>query len=210
MGNEDMNNSISHKKVYDELAEEYERRADSLLAVTEEAMNYFAPYIKQGGLILDIGCGVGIAMNVLAGKGFKVVGIEISPKMAEFARKRNPGAKVIMGDFVETEFDEKFDAILAFAFIHLFPKSEIPAIFGKIKSILNPGGVALISSTESSESNEGVYVKEAFGREYKRFRKFWTEQELRELLTQAGFKELALKKFIDPFGKVWMDFIVQK
>jgi len=204
-----MNNSVLHKKAYDELAEEYERRADSLLTVTENAMDYFSSYIKSGGLILDIGCGVGIAMSVLAKKGFRISGIEISPKMAEFARRRNPEANVITGDFLGTEFGDKFDAVLTFAFIHLFPKAEMPKIFDKINSILEPDGVALISSTESFESKEGMYVKEDFGKEYKRFRKFWTEQELRESLTQAGFKELALKKFTDPFGKTWMDFVVK-
>ena len=149
-------------------------------------------------------------MSVLAKKGFKVAGIEISPKMAGFAGKRNPGAKVIIGDFAETEFDEKFDAVLEFAFIHLFPKAEIPGIFEKIGSILKSEGVALLSSTESLESKEGFYAKEDFGKEYRRFRKFWTEQELRESLVRAGFKELALKKFTDPFGKTWMDFVVQK
>ena len=205
-----MNNSILHKKIYDELAEEYERRADSLLAVTGDAMDYFSSYVKPGSLILDIGCGVGIAMSVLAKKGFRIVGVEVSPKMAEFAKRRNPGSDVIVGDFLDTEFGDKFDAVLAFAFVHLFPKKEISKIFDKIKTILKPGGVALLSSTESSESKEGVYAKEDFGKEYKRFRKFWTEQELRESLTRAGFKELALKKFADPFGKIWMDFVVQK
>lgn len=205
-----MNHSILHKETYDELAEEYERRVDSLLPVTEEAMDYFSSYIAPKGSVLDIGCGVGIAIGVLAKKGFKVAGIEISPKMVEFARKRNLGAEVIVGDFLETEFDDKFDAVLAFAFIHLFPKAEIPKIFNKIKTILKPGGVALLSSTESPESKEGMYAKEDFGKEYKRFRKFWTEEELRESFTQAGFKELALKKYTDPFGKIWMDFVVQK
>jgi cyclopropane fatty-acyl-phospholipid synthase-like methyltransferase len=196
--------------MYDELAEEYERRADSLLPVTGSAIDYFSSYIKPGGSVLDVGCGVGIAMNVLSKKGLTVSGIEISPKMAEFAKKRNPGANVITGDLLGTEFDHKFDAVLAFAFIHLFPKAEVPKIFEKIRSVLKPGGVALLSSTESLESKEGFYTKEDFGKEYKRFRKFWTEQELRESFQKAGFKELALKKFTDPFGKIWMDFVVQK
>lgn len=200
---------MSHKKVYDGLAGEYEKRVDSLLDVTENAMNYFSSYIKPGDLILDIGCGVGIAISLLTKRGFKVTGIEMSPKMVEFARKRNPEAKIIIGDFLKMKFDKKFDAVLVFAFIHLFPKSEIPVILAKIKSILKPGGVALISSTESSESKEGMYLKEDFDKKYKRFRKFWIEQELRESLEQAGFKELALKKFTDPFNKTWMDFVVQ-
>jgi SAM-dependent methyltransferase len=205
-----MNNTALHKKLYNELAEEYEKRTDILLPVTEKAMDYFSAYIKPGGSILDIGCGVGLAMSVLTSKGFEVVGIDLSQRMAEFAKRRNPRSNIIVGDFMEVKFDEKFDAALVFAFIHLFPKSEIPTVFDKIRSILKPGGVALISSTESFESKEGIYPKEDFGRRYKRFRKFWTEQELRDSLNQAGFKGLALKKYIDPFGKVWMNFVVRK
>jgi len=205
-----IHNSVSHKDTYNELAEEYEKRAGSLMGLTEDAIDYFSSYIRPGGSVLDIGCGVGVAMSVLAQRGFEVVGIDISPNMAEFAKKRNPGADIIIGDFLETDFNDTYDAILAFAFIHLFPKAEIPKIFGKIRSVLKPGGVALLSSTESSESKEGMYVKEDFGKEHRRFRKFWTEQELRGSLAQSGFKELAIKKFMDPFGKTWMDFVVQK
>jgi len=39
------NNSILHKEIYDELAEEYERRVDSLMPVTESAISYFSAYI---------------------------------------------------------------------------------------------------------------------------------------------------------------------
>jgi SAM-dependent methyltransferase len=204
-----MNKTQLHKKIYNELAEEYERRAVGSTAVDEDAMNYFSVYIKPGGSVLDVGCGVGKAMNILAKKGFKAIGIDISPKMAEFAKRRNPKTNVIIGDFLTVKFEDKFDAVLTFAFIHLFPKAETQEIFEKIKSILKPYGVALISSTESIESKEGIYAKEDFGKEYKRFRKFWTERELRESLVQSGFKVLAMKKITDPFGKTWMDFVVR-
>ncbi len=205
-----MGHSNLHKDVYDRLADEYEGRVGALMAVTQEAMDYFSSHIKPAGTVLDVGCGVGAAMNVLAQKGFIVSGIDISPKMLRFAKARNPGAKVIVGDFLETEFNNKFDAILTFAFVHLFPKAEVKQIFEKIRSILNPNGVALISSTESLESKEGVFSKDDFGEKHKRFRKYWTEQELRDSLNLAGFKELALKKYVDHFGKIWMDFVVQK
>ncbi|MFA5172937.1 MAG: class I SAM-dependent methyltransferase [Candidatus Paceibacterota bacterium] len=198
-----------HKKTYNELAKEYESRAESLFDVTRNAMDNFSFFIKSKGLILDVGCGVGVAMNILAKKGFKLIGLDLSQKMIDFAKKRNPGIKIIKGDFLKTEFDEKFDAILTFAFIHLFPKSEVPKIFDKIKSILKPGGVALISSTEKFESKEGISIKEGYNIKLKRFRKSWTEQELRESISQSGFRELAFKKYSDPFNKIWMDFIVQ-
>lgn len=108
------------------------------------------------------------------------------------------------------KFKKKFDGVLAFAFIHLFPKEKIQLILEKISSILMPGGVVLISSIELSESKEGWYVKEDFSKKKKRFRKFWTEEELRESIEKTGFKVLCLNKFSDPFAKIWMDFIAQK
>lgn len=204
-----MNYSILNKNTYDILADEYEGRVDSLMPVTNDAMAYFASYLKPSGKVLDIGCAVGIAMSVLRQKGFKVSGIEISPSMAKYAEKRNPNSNVIVGDFLKTDFDETFDGVLAFAFIHLFPKKEAIKIFEKIKSILNPGGIALLSSTESSESKEGWYTKEDFSKKEKRFRKFWTQKELEESFMGAGFKKVALKKFTDPYNKTWMDFVVR-
>lgn len=199
-----------NKKTYSLLAQEYENRVQNLMPVTSAAMDYFASYIKPKGRVLDIGCAVGIAVSVLAEKGFAVTGIDISEPMTKFARKRNPNSKIITGDFLEEEFEEKFDGVLAFAFIHLFPKKEAIKIMDKINSILNAGAVALLSSTESKESKEGWYAKDDFNKREKRFRKFWTEEELRIYIQQSGFEVVDLKKFHDPFGKTWMDFVAKK
>ncbi len=201
---------LSHKKTYDALAEEYEARVEELRPVTEDLMSYFSSYVKPGGKVLDIGCGIGLVIDVLNRKGFKASGIEISSRMANYARERNPDTDILVGDFISTRFNKKFDGVVAFAFIHLFPKEQILKILHKISLVLSPGGVALISSTESPESKEGWYAKEDFNKKEKRFRKFWTETELRKSIQKAGFKVLDLKKFNDPFGKIWMDFFVQK
>lgn len=205
-----MNYSLTNKDTYETLADEYERRVKSLIPITGDAMDYFASYLKPSGKVLDTGCGVGIAINILNKKGFNVTGIEISPRMAEYAKKRNPDSKIIVGDFLETSFNEKFDGILSFAFIHLFPKNEVGVVFEKTNSVLNVGGVVLISSTESEDSKEGWYIKKDFSKKEKRFRKFWTETELENKVSKYGFKKVALKKFTDPYGKKWMDFIFKK
>ena len=46
--------------------------------------------------------------------------------------------------------------------------------------------------------------------EYKRYRKHWTKKELKEILIQSHFKILDSKESMDPFGKSWISFIVQK
>ncbi len=203
--------SSTNKATYDLLADEYEERVRRLRPVCEEALAYFSSYVKPGGEVLDIGCAVGSTVEILAGSGFAVTGIEISPKMAAYAQKRNPDSKIVVGDFLETDFrGEKFDGVLIWAFIHLFPKALMPSIFEKIKSILKDDGIALVSTTESAESKEGWYSKDDFDNKAKRFRKFWTERELRETLDGAGLKQVNLKNFVDSYGKKWMDFIVRK
>ena len=130
--------------------------------------------------------------------------------MAEYAQKRNPNSRIIVGDFLETDFNETFDGILSFAFIHLFPKDKVGNVFKKMNSVLSVDGIALISSTESKESKEGWHVKKDFNKKEKRFRKFWTEKELENEVSKYGFAKIALEKYTDPYGKTWMDFIFKK
>jgi SAM-dependent methyltransferase len=200
----------SHRNIYDALAEEYEERADSLKEVNDLAVSFFVPYIKKGKRILDIGCGVGIAMKCLSDRGFSVTGIELSSKMARFARKRNPHSSIIEGDFLKYDFEDKFDGAILLAFIHLFPKRKAYEVLSKLRDILEDGGVVLIGTTESLKSREGWECKSDFSNKQRRFRKHWTETEFRKLLTESGFKTLELNKILDPFGKHWMDFIVQR
>ena len=96
--------SLINKNTYEILADEYESRVDCLLPVTEDAITYFASHLKPSGEVLDVGCAVGVAVSVLNKKGFKVSGIEISPSMAEYAKKRNPDTNIIIGDFLKTNF----------------------------------------------------------------------------------------------------------
>ncbi|MDP2909825.1 MAG: class I SAM-dependent methyltransferase [bacterium] len=195
---------------YNALAEEYEKRTKALFSVTQNAVNAMSNYVRPKGKILDIGCGVGLAASFFSYKGFEVTCIDISPKMISFAKKRNPSATFIQGDFLTTNFDSLFDGVFAFSFIHLFPKDVALRILQKIHQTLDYGGIAHIDSTKSKNSKEGWEVKKDYKGKYKRYRKHWTETELRDALIQSGFEIIDLKDYTDPFGKNWIDFIVRK
>jgi len=51
------------------------------------AMRCFFSTAKTGGLLLDIGCSIGRFMLGAKREGWQVIGIEISRKAAEIARK---------------------------------------------------------------------------------------------------------------------------
>jgi ubiquinone/menaquinone biosynthesis C-methylase UbiE len=200
-----------HIETYDSLADEYENRVDLLKPVSEDAIRHLTRQLKKGSKVLDIGCAVGYTVAILRDHGMKAEGIDISPEMIRYAKARNPDSTLIVGDFLTTKFqNNSYDSILAFAFIHLFPKKDVEKIFEKMIRILKPDGYMLVGSTESKISAEGFEQKEDYAKETKRFRKHWTKAELEKLIETNGLEITDSLFPTDEFGKVWMDYIVRK
>ncbi len=75
--------------------------------------------IPPGSSILDINCGIGIDAVELARKGYRVVGIDLSPKMVDEARSR-AARQGVKATFYQSSFEnltsvtgEQFDLVLS-------------------------------------------------------------------------------------------------
>lgn len=200
----------AHRQVYDALADEYEERAETLRPVTEEALTDLTRLLPADALVLDVGCGVGLVAETLAARGFRTVACDLSPRMAELARRRSPSTEVICGDYSRLSFQERFDAIVGFAFIHLFPTEQAASVLAKLHDDLRPGGLLYIGTTEAAESREGFEAKADYDPAPPRFRKRWTRAEFETALTAAGFEPVLAKTHGDPYGKRWMDMVVRR
>lgn len=198
-----------HIQSYNKAVDEYESRVSVSSAVTKEVLHAWIKHLPQNGLILDVGCAVGYTTEILSNQGFSVDGIEIADKMVDFAKKRNPNAKIIQGDFFEYVFPKKYDGIVAFAFIHLFPKVEAVKAMQKMKNLLKPDGALLITTTLSNIGTEGFENKGDYSEAPLRYRRRWTEQDLEETFSDLGlgFKEKIV--ITDAFAKTWMVYIVK-
>lgn len=203
-------NNLQNKKAYNSFAKEYQAREKSVSRYFKSVIDVFVPYIKTGATVLDVGCGVGISTKIFNQKKFNVTGIEFSPEMVAYAKRRNKNTLIIEGDFFEFKSHKKFDAIFLSAFLHLFPKKDIPTILSKVFSLLKKGGVLFVSTTVAQKSKEGFESNKVYSSKEKRFRKHWTESELRTTLKSSGFFELAMYKTIDSYDRVWMNFIFKK
>ncbi len=62
--------------------------------------------------VLDVGCGTGRIPKLLNDKGYKVIGIDKSKNMIEYARKKYPKLEFHVGDVKEFSL-EKYDAVIA-------------------------------------------------------------------------------------------------
>lgn len=108
-------------EAYEKLAESFSRLAPSKAEnayIEQPAMRKAVGDVK-GLKIFEVGCGPGILAEYLVHEGAKVVGFDVSPKMIELAKKRNPknatffvadGAKPLP---LDNTHNEQFDMVVA-------------------------------------------------------------------------------------------------
>lgn len=203
-------NIVKHnEKVYSKLAKRYESYAEEKRKLSKPIMKRLSRYIKSGNEFLDIGCAVGLHMKLFEELGFNVTGIDVSKEMADFAKKRNPKAKIIIGDFMKLKIKKEYDGILAQAFIHLYPKGKVEKVLEKMYSILNEGGVLFITTSKSKESKEGYFSKRDCTKTLKRYRKYFTKKELHDALSKK-FKVIDYFEKKNHLGEQWMIFVAKK
>lgn len=78
--------------------------------------------LPAGSRIIDIGCGSGVFTQLLREAGYRVVGLDISPKLVERGKDKYSGLELIVGDAEALPFaDGTFDGVLLSGIVHHFP-----------------------------------------------------------------------------------------
>lgn len=107
---------------------------------------------QRGGKVIELGCGYGYLTLELARNGLDVVGVDLSPKSIEIAKKfanENPfkenfgSLKYVCGDILSMDLGEnKFDTIVFFGTLHHIP--DIDLILSKVHKALKSGGNLIV------------------------------------------------------------------
>ena len=142
-------NKANLKATYDRIADEYARRIYGELdhkPFDREMLQDFAEKVRGGGLVCDLGCGPGHVARYLRDLEIDVVGIDLSEKMIEQARKLNPDIEFLQGDMTRLKQQDASLAgiVAAYSIIHLTP-SEIPVAFQEMHRVLRSDGWLLLS-----------------------------------------------------------------
>lgn len=134
----------------EECRDAYKDWANSYDEDTVEGMGYVAPRVtadkiasllKPGAVILDAGCGTGLAGEALAERGFKTIdGMDISPDMLEVARAKRAYRTLQTEDMTGPLSYESnaYDAVVCvgtFTHAHVGPKG-----FDELVRITRRGG----------------------------------------------------------------------
>lgn len=111
--------------------------------------------------ILDLGCGRGELGYALAQAGASVTGIDYSPSAIAIAKKtfhdelNKVNLRFICDDFLNHQFDEKYDRIIATDFIEHIEKSRYDLALQNVAGLLKPGGLFIVH-TSPNALNYGV------------------------------------------------------
>ena len=92
----------------------------------------------SGEQILDIGCGTGDLVNVIAEAGAHVTGIDASENMVQQAKAKYPGIHFEQMDATKLTFVSEFDAVFSNATLHWI-KTPVPVVEGVYQSLKDGG-----------------------------------------------------------------------
>jgi SAM-dependent methyltransferase len=137
------------RESYDELAPTYAERIFEELAgkpLDRHLLNRFAEDVRGRGLVADVGCGPGHVARYLHEQGVRMLGIDLAPRMIEWARTRSPEIEFRVGDMRALELpDGALAGIVAFySLIHIDEREMLPTL-RELRRVLAPGGLLLVA-----------------------------------------------------------------
>jgi 2-polyprenyl-3-methyl-5-hydroxy-6-metoxy-1,4-benzoquinol methylase len=151
----------------------------------------FPPYFplgffptKPGGRLLDVGCGSGIYLHAFQKLGWEAYGVEISPGVAERARKTF-GLNVITSELEEARFpDGYFDVV---TLIHVMEHLRHPVrTLQEVRRILTADGIAVVALPNLRSLARLLFRAHWFHWDVPRHLYHYSPTSLRRLLAKVG------------------------
>ncbi|QKV73472.1 class I SAM-dependent methyltransferase [Amycolatopsis sp. Hca4] len=124
---------------FDPIAELYDKFAELSHARYRQWLERVLP--ARGGRAIDLGCGAGRFLGLLAERYDDVLAVDAAPRMIELARERHPQVRYRVGDLWEItpEAEGTFDLVVSVNTLHhLGP--DPAAYLAHVRRLLRPGG----------------------------------------------------------------------
>lgn len=177
-----------------------------------QGVEQFISLLNPGSLVLDVGCGPGIASQKMTGAGMNVMGIDISEKMIELAKQEAPRGKFFVLDLKDDEkIEEKFDGVFAKAVLLHIPKNEAPKTVALWANKLKNGGCLYVAvkKIKPEQREEEVKEEDDYGYKYKRFFSYYTPKEVKTMVQRAGLN-IVFDNTANDMETKWIQIIARK
>ena len=163
-----------------------------------EWCEYLAGLLKENGvesgLVLDLGCGTGSLTELLAARGYDMIGIDysevsvIKSSKINKAEIENKHCEILQGNVMKLPFrKETFDIITAFETIYFWP--DINEAFKQVYRVLKGSGTFMICNESNGEnSKEEKWTKIIQGM------KIYNSEQIKKSVEDAGFTDIKIHK----------------
>lgn len=173
---------------YDAVADDYTSRIAAELdnkPFDRLLLDQFAEQVRDLGWVADLGCGPGHVVRYLQDRGVPVVGIDLSSRMVQCARKLHPNIEFVQGDMEALPVvGEAWAGIVAlYSLIHV-PRDRVVATLREFRRCLRPRGLLLLAFHLGAEV---VHLDEWWGHRVSVDFVFFRSEEVEEYLRAAGF-----------------------
>jgi len=123
------------------------RPADWAISEDQQLPTYEAALertgLERGRRVLDIGCGAGAFLRLVAGRGAQPHGIDASEALIAFVRERLPGADLRVGEMEDLPWeDDAFDLVTGFN--SFFFANDMVAALREARRVAKPGAQVVI------------------------------------------------------------------
>jgi trans-aconitate methyltransferase len=173
---------------YDAIASTYLDWAASVADPTRDRLfDALLEQLPAGAQVLDLGCGAGVPWTKRLAARFGVVGVDISEKQIELARRNVPEATFALGDMARFEVEAaSLDGIAALYSVSHLPREDHAALIGRMWTWLKPGGLLLATfGAHDSPDWTGEWLGTPM------FFSSYDADTYRRLLRDAGFDLIA-------------------
>jgi SAM-dependent methyltransferase len=115
--------------------------------------------LESGQLVLDVGCGVGAFLSMIAARGARAFGLDAAEGLLNLARQRLPDADLRLGDMERLPYDDDtFDLVTGFS--SFFFANDIVAALREAARVAKPRAAVVIQVWGPHERNDLEAMKE--------------------------------------------------
>jgi ubiquinone/menaquinone biosynthesis C-methylase UbiE len=172
----------------------------------EFALQNFLNTLNNKSRILDVGCGTGFFLNLIRGKGFNCVGIDVSENMLRQLKDTYSYLTVQIADARKIPYrDNCFDAVVSIETLRYFSNRD--SLLKEIFRVTKPAGSIFITAAPLLSCN--IYgLFNTFCRFLRLnsvvscFQSFETAGSLNNRIEKAGFEDIAINGYF--FGPYFL------
>jgi len=130
---------------YEAFARFYDAVNEEPVERIAQVLDFIERFNPNATSVLELGCGTGAILSGL-GSGFERVGVDLSPEMLAFARRRCPTARFVEGDITTVDLGRTFDVVVCVfdTLNHVTTFAGWREVFACVARHLSSGGLFVV------------------------------------------------------------------